>query len=177
MQKDVAGLDKLLQLSWCFSRYRDAVVMTKIDHCIAMRVAGDERLQLLHRLRASEVIKLDSVLLRIEINDAVSAHTRRKYEIVTAGTANQNRNVLADVGAGVLSVGNADVVRLAQGLARREIDLILAECEAEIERPTVTVLHDGNTADIVCAARRHALTIAIARRDFGGCNYHRRDRA
>src|ERR1700747_1680900 len=126
--------------------------MTKIDYGVAMRVAGDERLQLLHCLRASEVIKLDGVLLWIEINDAVSAHTRRKYEIVTAGTADQNRNVLADVGAGVLSVGNIDVVGLAQGLARREIDLIVAECEAEIKRPTVTVLRDGNTADIVCAA-------------------------
>src|ERR1700745_2628216 len=106
MQKDVASLDKLLQLSECLSRYRDAVVVTKIDHCIAMRVAGDERLQLLHSLRVREVIKLDGVLLWIEINDAVSAHTRRKYEIVTAGTTDQNRNVLADVGAGVLSVGN-----------------------------------------------------------------------
>jgi len=54
VQKDVASLDKLLQLSWRFSGYRNAVIVTKIDCCIAVGVAADQRLQLLHRLGVSE---------------------------------------------------------------------------------------------------------------------------
>jgi hypothetical protein len=87
VQKNVAGLDYLLQFARRHARQGDAIAVAEINHRIAMHVAGNERLQLLHRLCACKVIKLDGVLLRIEINNTVGAHTSRKDEIVTAGTA------------------------------------------------------------------------------------------
>jgi hypothetical protein len=42
MQQNVPSLNELLDFGHCHGRYRDAVVVTKIDHCIAMRICGDQ---------------------------------------------------------------------------------------------------------------------------------------
>ena len=56
VQQDVASLDGLLQLSCCRIGERDAVVVTKVNDRVAMRVSGDERLQLLNGLRSAEMV-------------------------------------------------------------------------------------------------------------------------
>ncbi len=39
----------------------DAVTVAQLDYCIAMRIVGEQRRQLLHVLNVGEVVKLDGV--------------------------------------------------------------------------------------------------------------------
>ena len=75
MQQDVAGLDDVLQFGGGHAGDRDAVVVAEIDHRIAMRVGRDERQQFLNVLRIGEMIELDCVMLRIEIDDGCLLYT------------------------------------------------------------------------------------------------------
>jgi hypothetical protein len=59
-------------LSWCLSRYRDAVAVTKIDHGVTMRVRANEGLRFLDCLRVAEVVQLNRVKLWIKVFDRVS---------------------------------------------------------------------------------------------------------
>ena len=81
------ALQMLLQIIRRHARERDAVIMPKLDHGVAMRVADDRRRQLLHRLHVGEVIELDRVLLRVEVDDGVGADAGVEDEIIVAGPA------------------------------------------------------------------------------------------
>ena len=61
---------------------RDAIGMAEIDHCVAMRVAGDERLQFLNILSVGEMVKLNRIVLRIKVRDRIGADARCEHEIV-----------------------------------------------------------------------------------------------
>jgi hypothetical protein len=132
MQEHGAGLSDLL-LSRGYSYQRDAAVMAEIDQRITMCVRGDERLQFLDGLRVGEVVELDRVILRIEVDDRVGANSRLEHEIVVTGPTDRNRNGLVDILGWVLGVGEADVVGLRHGLARREIELVIARHELEAD--------------------------------------------
>ncbi len=126
MQVDSSRQD-LLQLARGHAGQRDAVVMAEIDHCIAMRIGGDQRLQFLDCLRVGEVIKFNRVMLRIKVRNCVGANTRCEHEVVVAGPADRHRNSLVQILGGVLGVSDADIIGLGQRLAGRKIDLIVAE--------------------------------------------------
>jgi hypothetical protein len=72
-------------------RNRDAVAVPKFDHCVTVSVAGDEGCQLLHGLNIGKVVKLDDVLLRIEVENGVGADPRLKDELIVAGAADRDR--------------------------------------------------------------------------------------
>ena len=83
-------LDDLLDLRLGHAGERDAVVVAEIDHRVAMHVGGDELLQFLDGLRAGQVIELDRVGLRIEVDDCVGANAWLEKEVVVAGTADRH---------------------------------------------------------------------------------------
>jgi hypothetical protein len=93
MQQHVVGLDDLLDLRRGHAGERDAVVVAEIDHRVAMHVGGDELLQFLHGLRVGEVVELDRVGLRIEVDDGVGADIGFEYEGVVARAADRNGRV------------------------------------------------------------------------------------
>ena len=64
-----------------------------------------------------EVVQLYRVVLCIEVDDCVRADARFEDEIVVAGSADRHRHGLVHRPSGVLRVGDADIVRLRQGLA------------------------------------------------------------
>ena len=64
-------------------------MVPEIDQGVAMRIGGDERLQLLDRLSIGGLIELDGVLLRIAVRQGLGADARSEHEMVTAGTANR----------------------------------------------------------------------------------------
>ena len=57
-----------LQVGLCDAGDRDAVVVPKFDHCVAVGVAGDEGCQLLHGLNVGEVVEFENVFLRVEVS-------------------------------------------------------------------------------------------------------------
>src|SRR5262249_61702530 len=75
-------LNQLVQLGWGHAVDRNAVVVAEFDHRVAVRVGGDGRLQLLHGLGVSEVVELDRVLVRLEVDDGGGTDARPEHEIV-----------------------------------------------------------------------------------------------
>jgi len=86
MQMDEA-LQVRLQVVRGHAGDRDAVVVAELDHRVAVNIGGDQRRQLLNVLDIGEVVELDSVGLRIKVDDGVGADARREYEIVVARPA------------------------------------------------------------------------------------------
>ena len=134
MQQHVAGVDDLLQLRVGDASQRDTVIVAEINHRVAMRVGGDERLQFLNGLHIGEVIERERILLHIEIGDGVGADAGREDEIVVAWPADRHRDRLRHVRRGVLRIGGSHVVGLGQGLARRQIHLIAIGHKIETDR-------------------------------------------
>ena len=56
-----------LQVGLCDAGDRDAVVVPEFDHCVAVRIGGDERFQLLHRLHVGEVVEFDNVFCGLKL--------------------------------------------------------------------------------------------------------------
>lgn len=90
MNQQVARLQYLLQLGGGHANNRNAVVMTEFDHRVAMRVGGDERLQLLRGLGVSKVIELDRVVVRIKVDDGVGTDARPEHEIVATRSTDRH---------------------------------------------------------------------------------------
>ena len=61
--------------------------MTEINHRVAVRIGGDQRLQFLDSLRVCEMIELNRVLLRLKVGDRFLAYARLKDKMIVAGSA------------------------------------------------------------------------------------------
>jgi hypothetical protein len=117
----VARLRELLHLDGGHIGNRDAVVIAESDHGVAMRIAGDQRFELLHALRIGEVVELNRVVRRIEVYDGVGADARLEHEIVVARPADANRSDLVVPGSGRW-IGNQRA-----GSRLREIEVAVAD--------------------------------------------------
>ena len=156
MRDYVARLRELLQLRGGHAGNRDAVIMPEGDHCVAVRVGGDQRLQLLHGLRVGKVVKLDGVVLGIEVDDGVGSNAGLEHEIVIAGSADRHRHGLVHIHGRVLRVSESDAVGLGQSLTRCEVYLVAAEIEFKPERNGTVALGyriEREGAEIVGAVR------------------------
>ena len=161
MQQHVSGLDDVLQLRLGDVGQRDRVVVAEIDHRVAVRVGGDQRLQFLRGLHIGEVIELEHILLRVEIDDGVGADAGREHEMIAVRAADRHRDGLRRTRRRILRVGDGDIVGLGQRLAGRQIHLIVSGHEVEIDRSLAVAL--GRLIE-----REAAVIIRAVRRGRGG---------
>ena len=101
--------------------------MAEVNHRVAMRIVGNQRRQLLLRLSVSEAIKLDGIILRIEVCDRFGPNAWREYEIVVAWSANGDRHSLVHIQRRIMGIGNAHVVGLVYNLSCSEMDLVIRQ--------------------------------------------------
>ena len=108
----MTSLDDLLQLALGHPCQCDAVMVSEIDHRVAVCVGRDQRLQLLDSLGVGKVVKLERVLLGVKVGDRVSADTRGEQEMIVSWATDRHRNRLSGcaIPAVRLSVGNGYIV-------------------------------------------------------------------
>ena len=101
--------------------------MAEVNHCVAMCIVGNQRRQLLLRLSVGKAIKLDGIILRIEVCDRFGTNAWREYEIVVAWSANGDRHSLVHTKRRVMGIRNVHVVGLVYNLSCSELDLVIRQ--------------------------------------------------
>jgi hypothetical protein len=81
-------LQILLQEGRTHAWNRDTIAVAELNHRVAMDVGSDRGSQFLHIMNVSELVKLDRVVLRIEVVDRLRAFARVEHKGVVAGAAN-----------------------------------------------------------------------------------------
>ena len=81
-------LQIVLQEGRTHARNGDTIAVAELNHRVAMHVGSDRGSQFLHIMNVNELVKLDRVVLRIEVVDRLRSFARVEYKGVVAGAAN-----------------------------------------------------------------------------------------
>lgn len=163
------ALQMSLQVASGRTREDNTVVVTQVYHGVAVCISGDERCELLKGLNVGEVVELHRIRLRIKVDDSIGADAGLENEAVVARASDRYRHGLLHVYAGIL-VGNADLVRLCNRLARCKVELVVAKVELPCHRSTAVAFShrsNGKAAEVAGAPGRHILTQRIGRSETG----------